>query len=51
MYLLIVTYLFKILSTELIDDDNYSEHNYNLFLIFSLKTVIEIIVYSAWWRS
>ena len=23
--------LFQILSTELIDDDNYSEHNYNLF--------------------
>ena len=25
--------LFKILSTELIDDDNYSEHYYNLFFI------------------
>ena len=35
----------------IIDDDNYSEHNYNLFFIFSLKTVIEIIVYSAVWRS
>ena len=41
---LLSTQRVKILSTELIDDDNYSEHNYNLFFI-------EIIVYSAGWRS
>ena len=29
--------LYKILSTELIDDDNYSEHYYNLLFNFSLK--------------